>query len=192
MSKRTHGLARRKADAYDTPAHATTELMRHLLPGTRFIEPCAGKGDLIRHLEAAGHFCIGASDIDVSRWPTGAEHDGLPVLFPRDATARLVRSGASCVITNPPWTRSLLHPIIENLSGQLPTWLLFDADWIHNSTVPKHLIDRCERVVAQGRVRWMEGHADDKGHGSVDNVAWYRFDATHTGGPRVFNRRGAK
>lgn len=182
MSKRTGGLERRKHDAYDTPAAACSELLKHLLPGTWYGEPCAGKGDLREHLGAAGHVCGGAFDIA----PRGK---GIAV---GDATnsSVFIPGAASCFITNPPWTRDLLHPIIENLSDQLPTWLLFDSDWAINATTPKALLDRCERIVAQGRVRWMQGHPDDKGHGSVDNVCWYRFDATHTGGPRWFNRRG--
>jgi hypothetical protein len=38
---------------------------------------------------------------------------------------------ASMFITNPPWDRKVLHPLIEHLSSIAPTWLLFDADWMH-------------------------------------------------------------
>lgn len=176
MSKRTHDIERRKNDAYDTPAKACTELLKHVLPRTWFIEPCAGTGELRDHLVAAGLYCLGSWDIE----PRGK------VIAIGDARYDEFPSMAGCFITNPPWTRELLHPIIENLSHQLPTWLLFDADWIHNATTPKLLIDRCERVVAQGRVKWIP----DSKHSGVDNVAWYKFDATHTGGPRFFNRRG--
>jgi hypothetical protein len=185
MSKRTPGLARRKHDAYDTPAHAVSELLKHLLPGTRFIEPCAGKGDLIRHLEAAGHVCVGSFDVA----PRSLE--GGRIIGTGNAITQtdLDDFGASCIITNPPWSRHLLHPIIENLSNQLPTWLLFDADWPNNAKIPMSLLDRCERIVPQGRIRWLLGDEADKGHGGKDNAAWYRFDATHSGGPRWFNRR---
>lgn len=176
MSKRTGTFERRKNDAYDTPAKACSELLKHLLPGTWFIEPCAGTGELRGHLKVAGHVCLYSFDIEPRGKMIGAA----------DARTEKFEGMASCFITNPPWTRELLHPIIANLSGQLPTWLLFDADWIHNASTPKGLIDICERVVAQGRVKWIP----DSKHQGVDNVAWYRFDATHTGGPRFFNRRG--
>lgn len=189
MSKRTRGLARRKNDGYDTPKAAVSELLKHLLPGLSFIEPCAGRGDLCKHLYDARFDAVGAFDIE-------PREGGLSWITKGDATTFRLDDvpewRASCFITNPPWTRELLHPIIENLSNQLPTWLLFDSDWAVNATPPKYLLDRCERIVAQGRVRWLEGHPDDKGHGSVDNCCWYRFDATHTGGPRWFNRRGKK
>lgn len=180
MSKRTQGLTRRAHDSYDTPAHAVSELLKHLLPITAFIEPCAGSGQLRDFLVEKGHWCTQSTDI----FPRGKRIGTADA-----ATEQYPRSIASCFITNPPWTRELLHPIIENLSNQLPTWLLFDSDWAVNAKTPKHLLDRCERIVAQGRVRWMLGQPGDKGHSSVDNVSWYRFDATHTGGPRWFNRR---
>jgi hypothetical protein len=34
-------------------------------------------------------------------------------------------------ITNPPWDRKILHRLIERFSAVGPTWLLFDADWMH-------------------------------------------------------------
>jgi hypothetical protein len=78
--------------------------------------------------------------------------------------------GCDVVITNPPWNRKILHPIIENLSDQLPTWLLFDADWIHTKQSVPYLT-RLKKVVSIGRVKWIE---DSKGTGK-DNCCWYLF-----------------
>lgn len=184
MSKRTPGLERRKHDAYDTPEKPVRALLPHLLPGTRFIEPCWGAGDLARHLELSGHYCVAGYDIEPRLGYTPAGGD-IFALDARDADYSKARErGASCAISNPPWTRELLHAIIENLSAQMSTWLLFDADWPHNATTPKVLLDRCERIVPAGRVKWIPGSA----HQGVDNCAWYRFDATHHGGPRFFPR----
>lgn len=178
MGKRS-SFPRMKNDAYDTPEKPVRALLPHLLPGTRFVEPCAGRGDLILHLEAAGHACVASIDIA----PRCIE--GGRIIGQGDAAKHQFHPyGAMCFITNPPWTRELLHPIIRNLSEQLPTWLLFDADWPHNVTTPRDLYDRCERVVPAGRVKWIP----DSKHSGVDNTAWYRFDATHSGGPRLFPR----
>lgn len=178
VSKRTGGLARRKNDAYDTPREPVRRLLPFLLPETWFIEPCAGSGLMREHLESFGHVCAGAFDI-VPRGKHIATADATTEQFPR---------AGACFITNPPWTRSILHPIIVNLSNQLPTWLLFDSDWANNVEAAE-LLDRCDRIVPVGRVRWLEGDAADKGHSGMDNCAWYRFDATHYGGPRWMNKR---
>ena len=41
-------------DAYDTPPEAVLPLLPYLHPGTRFIEPCGGKGALTAALEGSG------------------------------------------------------------------------------------------------------------------------------------------
>lgn len=80
-------------------------------------------------------------------------------------------------ITNPPWTRSLLHPLIVHLSNQAPTWLLFDADWMHTKQAAPYL-DRLVRIVSVGRLKWIP---DSKMDGK-DNCAWYLFNRLY-GGP---------
>ena len=60
-----HTLAERQRDEYDTPLPALTALLRveSIGPvGTRILEPCAGKGNLVVPLRAAGYEVI-ASDI---------------------------------------------------------------------------------------------------------------------------------
>ena len=67
MAKRSD-FARRKNDYYRTwDPRAVAALLPHLLPGTRFVEPCAGDGVLADQLEAAGHECMFASDIEPKR-----------------------------------------------------------------------------------------------------------------------------
>jgi hypothetical protein len=36
-------------------------------------------------------------------------------------------------VTDPSWSRPVLHEIIVELSNQAPAWLLLDADWVHTS-----------------------------------------------------------
>ena len=55
-------------------------------------------------------------------------HTTFPTTRGRSATSS---ASADVFITNPPWRRDVLHPIIVNLSDQAPTWLLLDAGWVH-------------------------------------------------------------
>ena len=73
-------------------------------------------------------------------------------------------------ITNPPWTRELLHPLIDHLSSILPTWLLFDADWIHTKQ-SSEFIKRCAKIVSIGRVKWIP----DSKYSGLENCCWYLF-----------------
>lgn len=80
------------------------------------------------------------------------------------------------IITNPPWDRKILHPMIEHFIKFKPTWLLFDADWMHTKQ-SSELMKRCSKVVSVGRVKWIE---DSKMTGK-DNVCWYLFSNEATG-----------
>ena len=73
------------------------------------------------------------------------------------------------VITNPPWDRKILHPMIEYFAPRIQTWLLFDADWMHTKqSVP--YMKMCSKIVSVGRIKWF-GNMTGK-----DNCAWYLFD----------------
>jgi hypothetical protein len=156
MGKRSD-LKRRPQDAYATPAAAVAPLLRCLAPPTLFYEPCAGEGFLVGHLKRAGHICVGACDL------------------PIDArTHRYDILADEIFITNPPyWGRPRdLHPLIVNLSGQAPTWLLMPADWLHNlSSAP--LMPRLRAIVSVGRVKWIP----DSPFTGKDNCVWLRFSA---------------
>ena len=85
-----------------------------------YAEPCAGDGRLISHLAKHGGEVRYAYDIDPrSDWVKEAD--------------ALTQGYTQCeyIITNPPWNRKILHPMIEHFADFKPTWLLFDADWIH-------------------------------------------------------------
>jgi hypothetical protein len=171
MGKRSN-FERVERDFYPTPREAVFPLLPHLSPATAFAEPCAGDGALIRILDSLGHACVWASDIE-------PKQDGI---VPIDAL--LIPSiAADCIITNPPWDRKILHPMIEHLSSMLPTWLLFDADWPHTRQSAE-LIKRCSKIVAIGRVKWIPGSL----HVGKDNCCWYLFEPRYTEGPRFYGR----
>lgn len=166
MGKRSD-FVRRPMDDYATiDPRAVTPLIPHLRGVDTFVEPCAGEGHLVRHLEGYGLTCAHADDLAF-----GA--DALHAEFPT----------ADAIITNPPWTREILHQMILHFQKQAPTWLLFDADWAHTGQSAPYL-DQCSHIVAVGRVKWIEGSK----HTGKDNCAWHRFHAQHTGGPKFIGR----
>lgn len=176
MGKRS-AFARVERDFYPTPAEAVAPLLPHLAPRTCFVEPCAGDGRLIAHLEAHGHLCTYAFDIDPRCYRV---HLG-------DAMIELAAGhGADCFITNPPWSRDVLHPIIRNLAARKPTWLLFDADWVHTRQSAPFL-PLLRKIVSVGRVKWIP----DSPHTGKDNAAWYLFDASAAGEPVFIGRQAA-
>lgn len=163
MGKRSD-FARRPMDSYLTiDPNAITPLAPFLGAIQRFAEPCAGKGHLVRMLEAAGLECVYSADIS----------EGIDALETTDF------GDIDAIISNTPWTRDILHRMIVHFQAIAPTWLLFDADWAHTKQSAPY-IDQCSHIVAVGRLRWIEGTS----HKGKDNCAWHRFDANHTGGPR--------
>lgn len=161
MGKRSD-FERKPRDFYPTPKEAVLPILPALATfgSMRFCEPCAGDGALIDHLTEAGHRCVSAWDIEPQRSDIDKSN----------ALHRLI-GNIDCFITNPPWDRRTLHPLITHLSDQHPTWLLFDADWMHTRQSAPY-IDRMRIIVSVGRVKWIP---DSKMTGK-DNCCWYLFD----------------
>ena len=163
MGKRS-SFERVERDFYPTPIEAVFPLSAHLADVSGFYEPCAGDGRLSSHLVSLGIEVRGQLDIepmhgDVAR---GSAFD----LCEDDLR------GASHIITNPPWDRKILHPMIEHFSSMRPTWLLFDADWMHTKQSAQFM-PRLRKIVSVGRVKWIP---DSKMTGK-DNCAWHLFGA---------------
>lgn len=175
MGKRSSGTFKRRAqDAYDTPVEAVIPLLPWLPDKeTGFWEPCAGKGDLVHGImsNAPQMNCVAKSDIE-PRSPHIKKQDALHAV-----------ANCDMIITNPPWTRKLLHPMIDHFARLAPTWLLFDADWMHTVQAEPYL-PFCRRIVSVGRVSWMENGISGK-----DNCAWYLFDRTGPLTETIFNGR---
>jgi len=145
MGKRSN-FERIERDFYPTPETGFIPLIPHLPSKFTYIEPCAGDGSLVRHIEKhCDASLVEAIDIE----PRG------PGIIKDDA---LTHNYKSCdyIITNPPWDRRLLHEMIEKFSDHAPTWLLFDADWIHTKQAAPFMY-RLRKVVSVGRLKWIPG-----------------------------------
>lgn len=176
MGKRS-SFNRLKRDGYDTPLPAMWSLFPHLPDGARFAEPCAGRGVLVDHLENNGFQCVYAGDIR----PRRSRILKLDALKLSNVQLKLVK--AEIIVTNPPWTNEVLMALIDHFMTLRPSWLLLDADWMHNKRTSK-MVDRCSKVVSIGRVKWF---ADSK-HVGKSNCCWYFFPQHHRGGPVVIGR----
>jgi hypothetical protein len=161
MGKRSD-FERRDRDYYPTPKEAVLPLFAHLDPNTKFIEPCAGDLALVKILEEQGHECVFASDIEPQA-PNVLKQDALSSTFNLNPN--------EIIVTNPPWDRKVLHPMIVAFSNVAPTWLLFDADWMHTKQ-SKEYLPRLRKIISVGRVKWIP---ESNGAGK-DNSAWYLFD----------------
>lgn len=157
MGKRSDFL-RIEKDAYmTTDPRAVRPLLEYYCDAhLHYYEPCVGNGDLVKLLEPVG-VCVGSSDSEL------------------DARTHQYKTEAGYFITNPPWTRDLLHPIIENLRKQLPTWLLFDSDWAFTAQSNPYM-KYCKVILPIGRLKWIPESRDV----GKDNCAWYLFDKEET------------
>jgi hypothetical protein len=167
MGKRSN-FERVERDFYPTPFEAVIPLVAHLPAEFSYWEPCAGDGALINHLaDMAGVTYCAASDI--------VPQCAIPQSDALDPQPSC-RTSVDYIITNPPWDRKILHPMIEHFSSRCPTWLLFDADWMHTKQSARFM-PWLRKIVSVGRVKWIPG---SKMTGK-DNCAWYLFDQNSEG-----------
>jgi len=163
MGKRSN-FERVERDFYPTPMKAVEPLIPHLYPGSSFFEPCAGDGTLVDHLISLGFYCSDAIDIEPQA----------QFIRKEDALTTDGGSGNSdYIITNPPWNRKILHPMIDHFVNKLKkrTWLLFDASWAHTKqSIP--YMPYCSKIVSIGRVKWFPGSK----MAGKDDCAWYFFE----------------
>lgn len=175
MGKRSN-FERIDRDYYPTPEKAVLPLIDHLPKSFTYWEPCAGDGRLISHItkHRPASDCLLATDLDPKG--EGISQDNALDVFPEVMYF-------DYIITNPPWSRDVLHPMIKHFCGIAPTWLLFDADWVHTRQAVPYL-SYLRKIVAVGRVKWIEGSKQT----GKDNCAWHLFDYYGGGRPVFYGR----
>lgn len=161
MGKRSN-FKRNPRDFYKTPKKAVLPLIAHLESNLSFAEPCAGDGQLTNYLLELGDNINLYFESDIC--PQNKR------IHKQDALQITTPLKTDYIITNPPWDRKILHPMIEHFRQLSPTWLLFDADWLFTKqSIPYKRY--CSKVVPVGRVSWLGNGVSGK-----DNCAWYLFD----------------
>jgi hypothetical protein len=166
MGKRSQ-FERIDRDYYPTFDKRAALVLAPLIRGIEtYSEPCYGGGHLVKLLNVhTMATCVQHSDIS-----TGT--DALDLQRPQ-------LNGADAIITNPPWSRNVLHDMIMHFSNLAPTWLLFDSDWAYTKQAIPFLMF-CTDIAAIGRLKWME----DSNASGKENCSWYRFDAAPSKGIR--------
>lgn len=177
MGKRSD-FERIDKDLYRTiDPRAVGALNPHLCHNTKFAEPCSGYGDLRARLECFGHECTWGSDIEDHHVITTNVVDALRL-------SKFDLSDSECIITNPPWSRPILHAMIDHFTEIAPyAWLLFDSDWAHTRQSAPYM-QKCTDIVSVGRLIWIPGTTTS----GKDNCAWYRF-SKEKDGPTLFHGR---
>jgi hypothetical protein len=164
VGKRSN-FERNPRDFYPTPKEALAPLFPHLSKDSKIWEPCAGDGRMVRNLQEAEFSVPIMSDIH----PICPGISRLDAMQITPAMADVYE--IDLFVTNPPWDRKILHSLIGRLPHIRPTWLLFDAGWMHTAQAANFLI-YCHKIVSVGRVRWIE----NTDMSSMEDCCWYLFD----------------
>lgn len=161
-------------DFYPTiDPNAIPQTFVNQIRGRYYAEPCCGAGDLVDLL----------ADVAMCKWESDVDYRGCGKKWDAMKLSRHELEKCEVIITNPPYTRKVLLPMIDHLTSLKPTWLLLPADMMHNKYFSDYM-KRCRKVISVGRLKWIKGSP----HTSTDNYAWYLFDAGRTKQTRFYGR----
>lgn len=162
MGKRSD-FKRLDKDSYNTfDPRAYVPIKKHFDPHN-FYEPCCGEGEMTSHLVKLGWSCVGMSDI---RPGMGRATRDAFSLNKNDI------NGAQWIVTNPPWSRNIMHPMIRHFVSICENvLLLMDADWAYTNQAKEYMTPYLTDIYPIGRLQWIPG----TGMTGKDNCAWYKF-----------------
>jgi predicted RNA methylase len=151
-----------------------------------FVEPCAGNGSLVKMLENVGLECVGAFDMEPQ--DSSIYKKEVSELDSHNYTH------ADIVITNPPFSWTMLKPILEKLlESNLPVCLLLPASFMHNLRSAQFM-KYCSHVFSIGRLFWVVdgGQPEMKGIKGKEDFCWYVFDKRNKETTRFYDRRSVR
>lgn len=128
--------------------------------GKPYAEPCCGEGHLVDLL----------ADVATCKWESDLEWRGAGREKDAMGVTKENLSGCDLILTNPPYTRSVLLPMIDHFISLKPTWLLLPSDFMHNLYFGPYMA-KCSKVISIGRLCWFP--KDGKRVASTDNYSWY-------------------
>ena len=139
---------------------AIPQTFMSMVRGKTYAEPCYGDGDLEDLLMEIAH-CKWRSDV--------RETVGSSKVMDATTLTKEMLTGCDMIITNPPFSWSLLKPLLDHLPTLKPTWFLLPANVMHNKRMGPYM-EKCAWVISIGRLYWMENKVR-----GVDDFAWFRF-----------------
>lgn len=182
MSKFSANFERKKNDFYRTFDKRAHKALADIQEPVSYAEPCVGYGDLVKGLSPYGFKCEFMSDL-VDREESPIRNETV-IKDAMELTKEDV-DGCEYIISNTPWLRKTLHPMITHFSSLKPTWLLFESDWSNTKQAIPYLNDLCTDIASIGRMTWEEG---TKTSGTKD-MAWYRFSTDKNNYIRFHTRK---
>lgn len=176
-------VVRKERDFYPTPRKAVEPLVKHLEGEATFLEPCAGNGALIEHIESLTdyrYFCKKAYDIDPqpTTYSVSIEQRSAFFLTYHDVV------DVDYIITNPPFQWDMLKPLLDHLPELRPTWLLLPFGYACNKRMAPYM-EKCKKLVPIGRVKWIE----DSSATSTDDFGWYLFTNEQQTATKLYSRK---
>lgn len=174
MGKRSEFQRIDKDRYFTTDQRATPTKLVEYLKGKTYAEPCYGEGDLEDLL----------MDVATCKWRSDIVPFGsIKQVNALSITKRQI-DHCDVIVTNPPWSRPVLHDMINHFSKMKPTWLLFDAGWMHTLQSAPYM-KYCRAIISVGRLNWIPGTK----HVGKDDCAWYLFDRNWFGPTQFFGRQ---
>lgn len=89
------------------------------------------------------------------------------------------------IITNPPWSRPILHRSIEYFAPIIQSWMLLDANWLFTKQAGPYIEKYLTDVVTIGRVKWIPNTTMS----GKDDCCWYRFSSDKIAPTRFYGRK---
>jgi len=145
--------------------------------GKTYAEPCCGEGDLTELL----------MDISSCRWESDIEYRGCGKQWDAMCLSKNELERCDLIITNPPYSRDVLLPMIDHFISLKPTWLLLPADMMHNLYFGDYM-RKCSKVISVGRICWFP--KEGKRVASTDNYMWAYWEQEADETETIFYGRG--
>jgi len=142
--------------------------------GKRYAEPCYGEGDLEDLL----------MDVAVCRWRSDIRDTGCCKLWDATCLSQHELEHCDVIITNPPFSRDVLLPMIDHFITLKPTWLLLPAGYMHNRYFAPYM-EKCSLVVSIGRLKWFK----DSKYTSTDDFIWAYWEKDAVETKTIFHSR---
>lgn len=153
-------------DYWPTPEKAVRGLIPHLDPKLTYAEPCAGRGDLMKHLQHLDW----VQAFDASPHACAITPPGLPRIEVGDARRDPI--SADAVLTDPPFDTDHLLPMMRHWQAQGVTqWLLLPATRIINLYFAPFAGDVTQLVPIR-RLKWIDGSR----HQGTKDFVWVKLE----------------